>query len=310
LAKFLVNGRIAYAVGPGILIVATDLHGNYADFQRLHNLFLDALNAHEEPLLLLTGDFFHGPEIPKDEWPDHLGEYYWDQSEELLDGLLLLRHAFPERVLGLLGNHDHGHVGGPHTSKFHRDEVIHFEEKLGPDRVRLLKEFLGSLPLICLSTCGVAFTHAAPPGRATTIPEIQTVNLQVDNTDDLDEISLRLDMLGDLLWRRCATDQEARRFLSALGEEVGKYWVHVYGHDVVEDGAEASGDEQLCLSTSFGMHSDRKMYLRLDLQHSYRSALDFREGYEILPLYPEHYRPHPNAARSAQQMQRSMTHSS
>jgi len=294
LSKFLVRGKLAYAVGPGTLLVGTDLHGNFKDFQRLERLFLDALAAHEDPLLLLTGDFFHGPEIPESEWPDHLGQYYWDRSEELLDALMLLRHAFPERVLGLLGNHDHGHVGGPHTSKFHRDEVIHFEDKLGPPRTKILKEFLGSLPLICATTSGVAFTHAAPPGRATSIPEIQGVNLQIE-TEDLEEMSFRLDMLGDLLWRRCASDQEARRFLKMLGEEVGTYWVHVYGHDVMEDGYETAGDEQLCLSTSFGMHDDRKMYLRLDLQTSYRSAFDFREGYEILPLHPEAYRPHPRA---------------
>jgi hypothetical protein len=297
LAKFVVKGRISYAVGPGILLVATDMHGNLRDFERLHELFLDALAAHEDPLLLLTGDFFHGPEIARQDWPDHLGTYYWDESEKLLDSLLLLHHAFPDRVLGLLGNHDHGHIGGPHTSKFHRDEVLHFEQKLGPERTKLLRSFLGGLPLICSTTSGVAFTHAAPPGRTTTLPEIQTVSLDVD-TDDLEEMSSRLEMLGDLLWRRCATDMEARRFLRMLGEEVGTYWVHVYGHDVVDEGYEIIGNEQLCLSSSFGMHDDRKMYLRLDLQHSYRSAGDFREGYEILPLYSDSYRPHPRAVRT------------
>ncbi len=296
MAKFLVKGRVAYAVGPGILLVGTDLHGNYQDFRRLSTLFLDAVRAQEDPLLLLTGDFFHGPEIREESWPSHLGEYYWDESELILDELLLLQHAFPNRVLGLLGNHDHGHVGGPHTAKFHADEVLHFEQKLGPERTKLLREFLNHAPLICLSTSGAVFTHAAPPGRVRSIPELQAVNLQME-TDDLEEMSFRLDVFGDILWRRCATDDEARRFLRMLSEEVGHYWIHVYGHDVVENGYEASGEEQFCLSTSFGMHSDRKMYLRLDLQHTYRSTEQLREGYEVLPLRPEVYRPHPNAAR-------------
>ncbi len=295
MARFLVEGRIAYAVGPGILLVGTDLHGNFEDFERMEQLFLDALDAGEDPLLLLTGDFFHGPEIPEDEWPDHLGDYYWDKSEEILDHLLLLRHAFPDRVLGLLGNHDHGHVGGPHTSKFQPDEVAYFEEKLGPRKVRLLKSFLESLPLICLSTAGVVFTHAASPMRIRSIPEIQSVNLQLD-TDDLEEMSMRLDMFGDLLWRRCATDEEAQRFLKMLSEEVGKYWLHVYGHDVVDKGFDVTGSQQLCLSTSFGTRADRKMYLRLDLQHTYRTPDQLREGYELLPLYPQKYRPLPTIA--------------
>ena len=296
MARFLVKGRVAYAVGPGVLIIGTDLHGNYDDFCALQTLFLDALRAQEDPLLLLTGDFFHGPEIPKEDWPDHLGDFYWDHSETILEDLLLLQHAFPGRVLGLLGNHDHGHVGGPHTSKFHADEVLHFEQKLGPERVKLLKKFLESLPLICLSTSGVVFTHAASPGRINTIPAIQDLDLRIE-TDDLEEMSFRLDIFGDILWRRCATEVQARKFLKMLSEEVGHYWVHVYGHDVAENGYAFHGPEQLCLSTSFGMHADRKLYLRLDLQSTYRSTEQFREGYEVLPLYPTLYRPHPNAAR-------------
>lgn len=296
MAKFLVKGRIAYAVGPGILIVGTDLHGNYADFARLQDMFLDAIRAQEDPLLLLTGDFFHGPEIPEANWPEHLGDYYWDRSAEILEALVILRRAFPDRVLGLLGNHDHGHVGGPHTAKFHPDEVLHFEQKLGSTGLAMLQEFLNGLPLMCLSTSGVVFTHAASPGNLRSIPELQAVNLCME-TDDLEEMSMRLDVFGDILWRRCATDEEARRFLRVLSEEVGHYWVHVYGHDVVENGYGFSGAEQICISTSFGMRADRKMYLRLDLQTTYRGTDQFREGYEILPLHPEVYRPHPNAAR-------------
>ena len=50
------------------------------------------------------------------------------------------------------------------------------------------------------------------------------------------------------------------------------------GHEV--------GDEQLCISTSFGCVEENKYDLRLDLAKRYRSVHDLELGREILPLHP------------------------
>jgi hypothetical protein len=55
----------------------------------------------------------------------------------------------------------------------------------------------------------------------------------------------------------------------------------------VREGYETVGDEQICVSTSFGCDDVNKTYLRLDLSREYRSVHDLHEGKEILPLYPD-----------------------
>src|SRR5262249_5859256 len=89
-------------------------------------------------------------------------------------------------------------------------------------------------------------------------------------------------VVGPLLWARWAPAEVARRFLAAVDARVA-----VYGHDVVREGFERIGDEQIVFSTSFGLLDARKVYLDLDLARPVASAYDIRENVEILPLYPD-----------------------
>ena len=61
----------------------------------------------------------------------------------------------------------------------------------------------------------------------------------------------------------------------------------IYGHDVIPEGYESIGDEQMVVSTSFGLFDSNKVYLSLDLAARYRAVHDLRVGQEILPLYPD-----------------------
>ena len=61
----------------------------------------------------------------------------------------------------------------------------------------------------------------------------------------------------------------------------------IYGHDVIPEGYETIGDEQIIVSTSFGLFDQNKVYLSLDLAAKYRNVHDLRIGHEILPLYPD-----------------------
>ena len=90
-----------------------------------------ASTHHGDAHLLFTGDLIHGPHIEPEDWPDFLGEYYRDQSGEVMIAYAGLAAQYPGRVHALLGNHEHGHIGGPHTAKFAADEVALLEHILG-----------------------------------------------------------------------------------------------------------------------------------------------------------------------------------
>ena len=266
----------------GRLLVATDLQGNLADFDRMADLFRAALiEAEGDAHLLFTGDLIHGPHLEPDEWPDFLGAYYRDESQAVVAGWEQLRDRFPGRVHALVGNHEHAHIGGPHTAKFAPDEVVLLEETMGPERTLWLHEIIRSLPLCAVAACGLVFTHGAPAADIRSEADVLAARLdhiEVASPPDI----FRVPVIGPLLWARSAPDWLARRFLRALGGRVS-----VFGHDVIPAGYERVGAEQIIVSTSFGVENANKVYLDVDLGHSYFSVLDLREAIDILPLYPD-----------------------
>jgi hypothetical protein len=269
----------------GRLLVCTDLQGCLRDYRRVVTWFEQALaEADGDAHLLFTGDLVHGPHIEPDDWPDFLGEYYRDQSGEVIDELVRLRDRLPGRVHALLGNHEHGHVGGPHTAKFATDEVALLEQHLGPRGARRLREVLRELPLVAVAPCGAVFTHGAPAAQITSVADIEAASLDeypADSPLDIFEVPV----IGPILWARSAAPAVARAFVHTLGGTIS-----IYGHDVIPEGFERIGDEQIVVSTSFGVFDHNKVYLDLDLARSYRTVHELREGIEILPLYPEKVR--------------------
>jgi hypothetical protein len=89
-------------------------------------------------------------------------------------------------------------------------------------------------------------------------------------------------VIGPILWARSASPEAARRFLRAVGGTIS-----IYGHDVIPEGFERVGHEQMVVSTSFGVSDAYKVYLNLDLSRRYRSVHELRVGHEIRPLYPD-----------------------
>jgi hypothetical protein len=262
----------------GTLLVATDLQGNLGDFRRLEAHFLA---AGDDAWLVLTGDLVHGPdEETADHWPDFLGTPYRDESPALLDAFRGLQARAPGRVHCLLGNHDHGHIGGPATYKFHDDEVAALEARLDEVALQRLKETLADFPLVAVAPCGVVLLHAAPSANLESPEELEA--LRLDGYRDMHIMDFaRVPILGPLLWSRLAKDHEAERFVRALGGEVA-----IYGHDIVREGYAKDGPRQLCVSTSFGCVDEVKTYVQVDLAARYRSVDDFRDGVELRRLVP------------------------
>ncbi len=266
----------------GRLLVCTDLQGCLRDFQRFVQIFEQALiDHHGDAHVLFTGDLIHGPHIDPEDWPDFLGEYYRDASGEVMMGFAELSARYPGRVHALLGNHEHGHIGGPHTAKFAADEVALLEQILGPAATARMRSIIQTFALAAVTRCGAVFTHGAPAAQIDSIAEIEAADLSgAHYASPLDVLDTPV--VGKILWARSATEAEARRFLRALNGTIS-----IYGHDVIPEGYEINGDTQMVVSTSFGVFDTNKVYVSLDLGAKYRAIHDLRVGHEVLPLYPD-----------------------
>jgi hypothetical protein len=274
--------RVIRLPDKGRLLVCTDLQGCMRDFRRMVEIFEQALiDYHGDVYLLITGDLIHGPHIEPEDWPDFLGEYYRDASGELMIAYAGLAAQYPGKVHALLGNHEHGHIGGPHTAKFAADEVALLEHILGPAATARMRGIIHTFALAAVSKCGAVFTHGAPAAVIESIADLEAADLSGANfASPLDVLDTPV--VGKVLWARSATEAEARRFLRATHGTIS-----IYGHDVIPDGFEKIGDEQIIVSTSFGLFDTNKVYCNLDLSARYRNVHDLRVGFEILPLYPD-----------------------
>ncbi len=252
------------------------------DYDRMVEIFEAALVEHRgDAHLLFTGDLIHGPHIDPEDWPDFLGEYYRDASGDLIVEYSRLAARYPGHVHALIGNHEHGHVGGPHTAKFAADEVALLEQILGPTATARMRGIIHTFALAAVTRCGATFIHGAPAAQIDSIADVEAADLSGAGFASPLEI-LDTPVVGKILWARSASEVEARRFVHAMGANIC-----IYGHDVTPEGYEMVGDEQIVVSTSFGLFDQNKVYVSLDLAGTYHSVRDLRVGHELLPLYPD-----------------------
>ncbi|MFN2550044.1 MAG: metallophosphoesterase [Myxococcales bacterium] len=256
----------------GPVLVSTDLHGNLDDFHRLRAIFESAPRC----LWVSVGDWVHGPadEERRDVTSDD-GEPlydYDDRSPELLEELFDLMDG--GRVVSLPGNHEHAHVGGKRTRKFHDDEAAFLESRLPAARVEELRKRFLSWPLfVRLPSQGVLVTHGAPMAELDGPDDVERVRYQGPN----DARSARL--LESALTNYGFLRDHDRMLLQKLGGEM-----IVHGHDRSEQGFEPSAEAALLLCSSFGAKKSRKAFLWLEPGRTWRLG-DLREGREIRFLY-------------------------
>lgn len=277
--------KVARLPERGTLLVSTDLQGNFGDYEALKRIYEREADAGNEPVLLLCGDLVHGPGplfADASRWPDYLGTYYRDRSVDLV--LDYARWIEQAQTVALLGNHEHAHIGGPVVSKFHADEAAVLDEALGDD-IETAHALFRSFPLLAVAACGAVFTHGAPRATEPSLEAFERV--RYDGYEDMGVNDMyEQGTLGALLWARGAEPEHARDLLRVAHGGVARGFVG-YGHDVVREGYEKVGAEQICVSTSFGCHDRNKTYLRLDLSREYRSVHDLKDGEEIRRLYPQ-----------------------
>jgi len=272
-----VTSRLLRLPASGRLLAATDIQGNLRDFLRMLAHFEE---SPEDSVLVFTGDLVHGPdEYTEQHWPDYLGTPYRDESPEVVRLLMEAQARYPGRVHCLLGNHEHAHVGGPRTAKFHHDEARVLEERMGPEAVETMRALFRQLPLVAAAPNGIVLLHASPSAKLTRVEELESIELEGYAHMGIDEF-FHIPVLGATLWSRMARPEQARAFLEPLGGRIA-----IYGHDVVREGYEKVGDEQLCVSTSFALFDEHKVYVELELSQVYPDVHALRDGVELKKLH-------------------------
>jgi len=272
--------RVVTLPDRGRLIVGTDLQGNLADFERLEAIFEEAAKGPEGATLVITGDLVHGPEIPRNHWPEYLGTYFRADSVAVLDRAERLAARHPGRVHYVLGNHEHAHVGGPVVSKFFANEAHRLETLLGPARTVQVRAWFLTWPLVVHApSAGILLTHGAPNAAITSPADVERARLDPPGGGEgvVDEL------VAELLWARTASEARARRFMAAIHPELS---VAIYGHDVAREGYAIDREPLLCISTSFGCFDGDKLYLDWDLSARAESAEELAHA-ALHPLYPD-----------------------
>ncbi len=269
-----------YGVLPdrGTLLVFTDFHGNAADFGAACKIF--ARNEEDSQThLVFLGDLVHGPDQETRELFPGLYDYP-DRSREVVQEVMELRRRFPHRVHLVLGNHDWGHVGGPHPCRFHDDEVLFLEQQLDRAGQQALHRLFRSALLMLLAPCGVLLSHGSPDNSLRDLQQLEQLDLCPSANSDGDERMLR-SILTSYGQQPDVTD----RLLDTVGQQLGlDLGVVVHGHDRDEEGFFTEYHNQLC-PVIFGALPHKKRYLRLDLSARYRTVEDLQEGKQILLLH-------------------------
>lgn len=227
---------------------------------------------------ILAGDLVHGPD---DASRGHALYGYEDASARLVREVTALVAEHPTRVHVLLGNHDHGHVGGPHTSKFHPDEVEALELSMGAADKRALYNLFTPALLAVALPCGALVCHGSPDDR-------------LERLDDLDALSLdpahnepyEAHVLASILRSYGQPEARTAKLLTQLSAHLPFALTFVaHGHDKDEDGVFLEGKNQIC-PVLFGARREARRCLLLDLEARYPDATALREGRELLRVHP------------------------
>jgi hypothetical protein len=265
----------------GRLLVSTDLHGNGDDFRRLGELFLQHVQVDPDTYWVLLGDAVHAPSPDARRRRPDLYDFP-DESLAIVRGVLGLQAAWPGHVLYVLGNHDHGHVGGPPTRKFYPDEVADLEASLAPAERGLLRQLFEPALLAVVAPCGLLLSHGSPDDTLQALEDLDRIDWPQASGDGY----LRRVRDG-FLTSYGQPGEVTARLLAGLSARGGlDLHLVVHGHDRDEQGYFTEGGNQAC-PVLFGAPRERKRYLWLDLAGRYRRVEDLREGHEVLRLHAE-----------------------
>lgn len=225
------------------------------------------------------GDLVHGPDdrARRDE-PDLYG--FPDESWHVVEMAIKLRAQFPDNFFLILGNHDHGHIGGPLPAKFYSDEVAHFESNLDGHQKMSMRQLFEEAYLMIFAPCGALLSHGSPDDSTTNLDQLENLSF-----DPMENSVLQNRILGSSLRSYGQAEEVTQRLLEQLSLGLDfDLNVVIHGHDRELDGYFKDGQNQLC-PVIFGARNSEKRYVRLQLSSRYRSVSDLRDGIEIERLH-------------------------
>jgi len=273
-------GRVRILPDRGQLLVSTDLHGNRGDFDRLAGIFAALRAEADDPQTVhwaLLGDLVHGPsDLARRRDPARFN--YSDQSPVLVEAVIALRQRWPDNVHLVLGNHDHGHIGGPHPSKFYPDEVEALEQRMRPEAIARMHALFDDALLALAAPCGLLLCHGSPSTLLESLELLDGVDLR-DEPDTFKRALLR-----SILTSYGQPQQVTADMLAQIATPELPLAIVVHGHDVDLGGWYTEGGNQAC-PVLFGAPPSNRRYLLIDLAARYEHTDDLREGVEVLRLH-------------------------
>jgi hypothetical protein len=263
----------------GTLLVSTDMHGNAEDFRALREVFRAESARDPDTQWVILGDCVHGPDDAARREQPALYDYP-DASIAVALGVAALRAEHPGRVHYVLGNHDFGHVGGPHTRKFHADEVAHLEAALAPEERAVVHALFATALLVVLAPCGALLAHGSPDERVSSLAALDAITFP-----PMPDAPEQRAALASVLTSYGQSAEVCARLLSRLSTPEVPLTMVIHGHDRDESGWFVENGNQLC-PVLFGAPRAARRYVQLRLDVRYPGVAALRDGQEIRRLYP------------------------
>lgn len=251
------NDKLIELPDYGRLIVVTDLHGDFDDY----NHYLSLWDKNDPDFhIVFTGDLIHS--IHED-----------DKSLEILDDAIKKSQKYPN-FHTLLGNHEWAHIVNRNIYKNGEDllwkftNLISFKKGFVEPSLTNYIKFFKTMPYFLKTSNGLFISHAGPSDKIHSIEAFE----KIFYGDYLNPI------LDDFLWNRYDsiygyTKDDITRFLDIIDSKF-----MIVGHNVVES-YKVYG-KQMILASSF--QTRVKTYLDLDLSKEITSMKDIQRQLKFI----------------------------
>lgn len=241
----------------GRLLVFTDVHGNYDDYQKyIEKWDSDDPDCH----IVIAGDFIHNT----------IGE---DYSVEIVDDIMDKDKKYSNFHV-LLGNHEFSHITDENIKKDDINLTANFKELIIEKKGSLepyLSEYINyfkSLAFFLQTENGIFVSHAGPPDSIYSYEDFLNILANEDYEDY---------QVYSTFWNRPGHDYDELDVLDFL--EIVDSKVMVVGHTIEKKGARKFG-KQMILSSSFG--ATEKLYLKVDLSEDINKYKDLSKNLKKL----------------------------
>lgn len=249
----MMNDKMIELPDHGRLIVVTDLHGNFDDYNYYLNLWDE---SDPDFHIVFCGDLIHGLDEST------------DGSVEILDDAIAKSGQY-SNFHTLLGNHEWAHITNNEIYKNNQPllmgfkNIISYSKGLVEPSLTNYIRFFKTMPYFARTANGLFISHSGPSDKVKSIEGFEYVL----------EDNYSSPILYDFLWNRYNkvtdyTREDVARFLDIVGSKV-----MIVGHCPVE--SYKMFGKQIIMSSSF--ETKVKTYLDIDLSMEIEDVTDVQK---------------------------------